>query len=386
MRLVGTIADKEKSQVFCAFLVSEGIGCDPQVTPKGTQIWIRDEDHFDAAKAHLEAFLQEPTSDKYTKPKELINELSSIRLEIAKEAAKIDQEKRREQQAVEAFRKSWLSALLIATCLIVFVINFLYPYEGAAKEHVPEGYGFPHSKIEKAFFYDFTASDAAWEQLLERYDLKIFKVDGNQQPAIAAADMPLWEQAQKEWPGYYPAIASHLAGKGEIEVHSMPWFEKISKGEIWRVITPIFLHGNLIHLVMNLMWMLALSFIVEYRLGTLRFFALIVLTAAFSNTAQYLVSGPAFLGISGVVFALMGFIFVRQQVAPWEAYPIRRSVFSFVLLYAVLMLGVEAYFLVQFIQTGVLEPIPIANTAHFVGALSGAFLGCLDVFSMRDVR
>lgn len=54
-----------------------------------------------------------------------------------------------------------------------------------------------------------------------------------------------------------------------------------AKGELWRLSAPIFLHGNLGHLITNLLFQLRLGFKVENLLGPKRFLALYLLSGTF---------------------------------------------------------------------------------------------------------
>ena len=77
-------------------------------------------------------------------------------------------------------------------------------------------------------------------------------------------------------------------------------------GEIWRVITPIFIHGsgkfslifNLMHIVFNMYLLREFGSQIESLKGPKFFLTFVLLLALFSNMAQFLVSGPAFGGMS----------------------------------------------------------------------------------------
>ncbi len=91
---------------------------------------------------------------------------------------------------------------------------------------------------------------------------------------------------------------------------------EIRQGEVWRLITPIFIHMSLIHLLFNMLWLKDLGSMIEVRKGTLTLFVMVVLLAAVSNFAQYVASGPDFGGMSGVVYGLFGYIWMRGKLDP----------------------------------------------------------------------
>lgn len=142
---------------------------------------------------------------------------------------------------------------------------------------------------------------------------------------------------------------------------------EIQNGQVWRLITPIFMHGSWSHLFFNLVNLIIFGARIELIEGPRKYLSIILISALICNLAQWSVSGPNFLGISGVVFALVGFLGVRQWRFP--DYPIRIPVafYSFVGLY--LLAGV----------TGVLDTIAggakVANTSHIVGIIVGGLMG-----------
>ena len=110
---------------------------------------------------------------------------------------------------------------------------------------------------------------------------------------------------------------------------------------------------------------------------------LILILGVASNVAQYLMSGPYFLGFSGVIVGMAGFIWVRQKIAPWEGYPLPKATALFLLFFVLAMFGLELLtFILQLLSVINIAP-NIANTAHIIGGLSGMLLGRLSFFSRR---
>src|SRR5690606_16541906 len=77
-------------------------------------------------------------------------------------------------------------------------------------------------------------------------------------------------------------------------------FPEIASGQLWRLVTPIFLHGGILHLVFNMLWLYQLGSAIEHYEGSRLLLLMVMILGALCNTAQYLVSGPAFVGMSGV--------------------------------------------------------------------------------------
>lgn len=144
----------------------------------------------------------------------------------------------------------------------------------------------------------------------------------------------------------------------------IPLSESLARGEIWRLLTPAFLHFGIFHVLFNSLWMWDLGRRLEFFLGRWHFLLFFIITGVTANVAQYIWSGSAnFGGMSGVVYALVGFIAVRQRVAPHPAVAVAPGIIGFMLLWLVLcMSGVVDYFIAG----------SVANAAHLGGLVAGA--------------
>lgn len=131
----------------------------------------------------------------------------------------------------------------------------------------------------------------------------------------------------------------------------------IRAGEIWRIFTPMFLHFGPLHLLFNMLWLHSLGGAIEMRRGTIRFGLLILFLAAASNTAQYWWSGPTFGGMSGVVFGLFGYVWIKSSFDPGAGLYIDPGNVMMMMFWLVLCM------------TGLVGRI--ANAAHLVGLMSG---------------
>ncbi len=61
------------------------------------------------------------------------------------------------------------------------------------------------------------------------------------------------------------------------------------------------------------MWLKDLGSQIEHKQSSKYFVFLVVLLASTSNLGQYFMSGPSFLGMSGVVYGLLGYIWIRGK-------------------------------------------------------------------------
>jgi len=136
----------------------------------------------------------------------------------------------------------------------------------------------------------------------------------------------------------------------------------LASGEVWRLLTPIFMHFSLLHILFNLLWVWIVGIRVEPEQGSLRLLGLVIFSGVLSNLAQFLVSGPMFGGMSGVVFALLGYAWLWDKLSLRPRIGLPPALMGFMLFW--LVLGF----------TGVLQGAglgAIANTAHLAGLVTG---------------
>ena len=150
-----------------------------------------------------------------------------------------------------------------------------------------------------------------------------------------------------------------------------PWRNVIG-GEYWRLVTPIFVHWTPIHLVLNLLGLFYAGAQIESRQGTLFFALLVFVSAIASNVAQVALSEYAgtiaavnFGGISGVVYALFAYLWIRQLMNPKLGYLISWEMI--VILVLTMVLGFSG--IIE--QTG----MRLANWSHAGGFASGLVVG-----------
>ena len=138
------------------------------------------------------------------------------------------------------------------------------------------------------------------------------------------------------------------------------WSE-ILNGQVWRLITPIFVHYTFLHILFNMFWLHDLGSQIEKRKGSKFFITFVLTLALFSNLAQFLMSGPAFGGMSGVVYGLFGYVFIKCKFDPGDGFRIDMFIANVMF----------AWFILCFL--GVFGNV--ANWAHAGGLLVGLAWG-----------
>ena len=136
----------------------------------------------------------------------------------------------------------------------------------------------------------------------------------------------------------------------------------LSTGQWWRLVTPSFMHFSELHLVFNLLWIWVVGSRIEQLHGRWALLCLFLSASILSNLAQFLVSGPMFGGMSGVVYAVLGYSWLWDKQGYRPRFGLPQGLMGFMLVWLVLgYLGI-----LQWIGMGA-----VANTAHLVGLLVG---------------
>jgi GlpG protein len=148
-----------------------------------------------------------------------------------------------------------------------------------------------------------------------------------------------------------------------------------SRGEYWRLLTPAFLHFGLFHILFNSLWIWEFGRRVERLAGHANFLLIFLAIAVGSNVGQYLWHpNDLFGGLSGVVYGLLGYIWMRNKLAPHPLLALAPGIFPLMIIWLLVCLaGVVDLFL----QGGV------SNGAHVTGLVIGALFGGLAGFSAR---
>jgi GlpG protein len=141
--------------------------------------------------------------------------------------------------------------------------------------------------------------------------------------------------------------------------------------QLWRWVSHAVLHFSIMHIAFNLLWWWQLGGDIEQRLGSVKLLQIFMVSAALSGAGQYWIEGANFGGLSGVVYALVGYLWMLGFKAPQLGLNIPKPIVGFMLVWLVL---------------GFIQPyMAIANTAHLVGLLSGVVLGLFDASKAKPI-
>jgi len=80
----------------------------------------------------------------------------------------------------------------------------------------------------------------------------------------------------------------------------------LAAGEWWTLVTAIYLHGNLLHILFNVLWIRQLGPAVEELYGPARFFVIFTIAGVAGFLVSDFVTGYPTVGASGSIFGLLG--------------------------------------------------------------------------------
>jgi len=134
--------------------------------------------------------------------------------------------------------------------------------------------------------------------------------------------------------------------------------------QLWRWLSHAVLHFSAIHIAFNILWWWQLGGDIEQKLGGIKLLQIFVVSSVLSGAGQYWIEGANFGGLSGVVYALVGYLWVIGVKAPQIGLTIQKPIVGFMLVWLVL---------------GYVQPfMAIANTAHLAGLIAGVGLAFID--------
>lgn len=374
MRLIAEFKDDREAQSFSSLLQTKKIEnmvemakvSDWSSVDYGTiqcKVWIWDEDRLDEALSLYREFIGNP---------DLVGE------HLPKKQPVVEKRKLKASAAIRP--KGNLTLFFLILCTALFFGNlFLMPNLPKLPKGLPE-IALLHTPISEVLWFDYPK---AWE-LVDKLE-KAYGVQALLKPELLPeSGQVIWKMAETTpvFEGFYSKIVAYLK-EGTPITPGAPLFEKISEGEVWRAFTPCLMHFDVIHLFFNMIWLFILGVQIEGRIFGARYLFFILITGIFSNVLQYLMSGPNFIGFSGVLCAMIMYVWIRQKRAPWEGYQLLPITMGFITVFVVAMFLIQSVsFFLEVFGSGAI-PVQIANTAHLSGALIGGLLAFVPYFGWK---
>lgn len=306
MRELTTLENQQQAERLAGYLVSQSISSSVEQEDGHWIVWIINDDDRDAAQEIFTEFQKNPDDSRYSAG------LVKAKKQARDEAATQRKIRRRQVDLTKRWSGHWWYAHPATTILIGI------------------------SVLVAIVCTDWRNPEPGWLGL----------------PALCNNDD---SQVLKR------LFITNYEFSGDFIVFPRSPFAPVMEGEVWRLVTPMFLHFGVLHLLFNMMWMKQLAAAVEFVKGTRRFLVLVLLMELPSSLAQFYWSGPLFGGMSGVVFGMIGYVWMKGKTQPHEGLALMPQTVIYAFLWLFLCMG------------GAVGHI--ANAAHLVGFGMGIFLG-----------
>ncbi|WP_459557097.1 rhomboid family intramembrane serine protease [Lacunimicrobium album] len=298
MRLLGTQSDEQLAVRFWNYLESQKISSRLDRDADGFHIWVISEDDVDRAKSAYSDYLIDPKNEKFNAADKLTAELKRIRSEAEKKAKKANSRQRTLPWQTRQQNDIPVTILLIVISVTVSLLT------------------------------SFGQSDSRLSRSLHINDGMLYRVTYQGEEVI-----------------------------DRVPVHTLP--DITEKGQIWRLISPIFLHLSPMHLVFNMIMTFQFGSLIERRKGSLFILLQVLFVGVLSNLLQFYFTDPGFGGMSGVLYGFFGYVWMKGVVSPEEGLGAdQQTVFVLLVWFVICMLSVG-----------------VANYAHAAGLFLGMFLG-----------
>lgn len=321
MRELGISPNREQASILVDYLLTQNIPGEVRLEDGQHVVWVRDEDDLERAKEIYAEFQGHPHDSKYVASRKPAKVIRKKTEQAEKQYAALYQD------AYDFWGRPAPSRVPLTMALMALSVVFTFWTQFGADRNV---------------FYRLTFADA---------------------PAF----MPMM-------------IDGEIVAKPQLERT-----EALRGGEYWRLVTPIFLHLSLYHLLFGLYALFTLGGLVEFRRGIWWTLLFVLVTGVASNVIQYIIpasfalqsqmrlifGGLYFGGMSGVVYAFFGYLLAKTLYAPEPGLKIPRDTIYIVIGW--FFLGMTGY-------VG-----PIANTAHAAGLAGGYLIGAAPKL-WRQVR
>lgn len=143
----------------------------------------------------------------------------------------------------------------------------------------------------------------------------------------------------------------------------------LAHGELWRLVTPLLVHANLLHIFFNMYALWIAGPLVEGIYGSVRMFAMYLICGIAASVASFIFTAGPSVGASGAIFGLFGVLFAamrtHQPLLDRRARALTTQIGTLIVINLVIGFG---------LMGGIVD-----NAAHVGGLLAGLWLGFLLV-------
>lgn len=320
MRELATLTDARAAQVLVDYLLTQKIPGEVRIENGQPVVWVHHEDDVEKALAIWNEFKTQPNDSKYVTSRKTAQELRKLKEQADRNYAKLYADREHLWGRPHPMGVPVTLALIIASIVVTLWIEF-------------------GSNVRNLTALAF----------MDKPGIPLVDING--------VNPQFLEQLQR-------SVRDQQLGA-------------LKKGEVYRLITPIFLHFSWLHLIFNMYALYTLGGLIESRRGIIWFVLFVFITGVFSNAMQFyfptlfdlnapkgrFIGAALFGGMSGVDFALFGYLVAKTLYAPEPGLHLPKdAIISMLVWLAICMTGMIG---------------SIANTAHVAGLASGFVIGVM---------
>lgn len=352
MRRIGTLSDEALARRFVNYLLTQSVNAVFDASPddKSWEIWIRNEDDMEVARAAFLQFEASPDEQKF-----------SVNLEA---------DRIRHERVDELWQRRQALAESVGTESPTVHAAAAEQSHQPSTEQPESGEPFSESNP----LLDSEARQSGFPitigiivmSMIASFSCNFAQPRGSRIPGKVTVEEQVFNGLS-------------FVDRREYQKSKDP-FASISKGEIWRIVTPMFLHGNMFHLFFNMFLIFLLGSMIERIHGSWFFLFLVLATQTAGMMVQVLLPDAAFMpaalrgsplaiGASGAGYGLFGFMWIRPWLDP--DYPIELDSTQFML-----MLGGLIVCMTPLVPN-------VANGAHLGGLAAGMLLAAIGYLIHR---
>ena len=310
MRMIGHLDSGVKARSFSDYLTMKGIENQVEAEKDGTwAVWIYSEEQLPWAKELFALYQQNPADPNFQVAARALADLREQKRKEQEEFEKRVKKRRQLFRPLTAYGFGPVTFVMIFLCVVVFI----------AMNYSPQG-----GKLEDALHISL-------KDVVGIHGLSVFR-----------------------------QLAKRAAAFGLL-------LPEVRSGEVWRLFTPMFIHYGFLHIFFNMLWLRDLGSMIEARQNSFILIILVAVLAAVSNFVQFMAAGPLFGGMSGVVYGLVGYIWIRGKYDPGSGLFLHPSTVTMMVI----------YFFICWVA------IDVANYAHGAGLLTGMAWGFISSLRHR---
>jgi len=416
-KLISYPAEPPLAQKLHAWLAVNQIDARCKQAGEQWEIWVLDEDQLPLARELAATFNDNPDDAQFDTVLNEANKIEEEKDKLQRARKKESQKLERQQQRHLTTSNRSLTRSIIILCSVLFGASLVFQTSDGNFIHESLGV-VRQTSIDES--YDESILDTYREMLVLKKTTSL----GDEYDHLEAAEKPTilgYLQQSKKLPWVETNITVNAMLRGDAYNHleaaekaaiivylqrpeNLLWsaaksrvnaiqnirlssyntvlLEDIKRFQLWRMVTPIFLHqsgaslSSFLHIFFNMYWLFALGLGMERHFGTGNFARLVLFTGVISILLPAIapaggifgltaLGGSPVVGFSGVIYGIIGFGWIKMKMQPHLGVIIPPFVFIFMMIW----LGI-----------GLVSPEggffgAISHLAHAAGLLAGVAFG-----------